>query len=258
MSVNEVIVSSTAADAEAVEMIKNHHAQLAGTLATLTGATLSAVERGGDVGAARAALVGYLTGELMPHALAEEKVLYPAAARTERARPLIESMIAVHRVIGDLADRVGREASPVRVAAAAEALRVIFDAHLIDENDRILPIVAADPDVSLADVTHGMHELLGGGGDHGAAGQPAGHSCGCGEHDADDPVLDVRDIPHSIRHATVFGAFDAVPVGGALILVAHHDPVPLLRQLSDRTGGRIGIDYEQRGPEAWRLRLTKF
>ncbi len=36
MSVNEVIVSSTAADAEAVETIKNHHAQLAGSLTALT------------------------------------------------------------------------------------------------------------------------------------------------------------------------------------------------------------------------------
>ncbi len=254
MSVNEVIVSSTAADAEAVEMIKNHHAQLAGSLATLTGATVSAVERGGDIEAARSALARFLTAELMPHAIAEEKVLYPAAAGTERARPLLESMIAAHRVIGDLADRVGRETSPVRAAAAAEALRVIFEAHLNDENERILPIVAADPDISLADVTHGMHELLGGDG-HGA--EEPGHTCGCGEHDTEDPVLDVREIPHSIRHATIFGAFDAVAVGGALVLVVHHDPIPLLHQLSDRTGGRIAIDYEERGPEVWRLRLTK-
>lgn len=255
MSANEVIVSSTAADAEAVETIKNHHAELAGRLTALADSVLSAAESGRDVEASRAALADFLTGELMPHAAAEEERLYPAAARTERARPLIESMIAAHRIIGALVEQVRSESSPVRAAAAAHALRVLFGAHLIDENERILPILAADPEVSLAEVTHGMHELLGG--HHAEDGHGQGHSCGCGESDADVPVLDVRDIPHSIRHATVFGAFDAVPPGGAMVLVAHHDPVPLLRQLHDRTSGRMEVGYEERGPEVWRLRLAK-
>lgn len=255
MSVNEVIVASTSADADAVEAIKKHHAELAARVAVLTDAMIAAAERGGDVAAARSDTVGFLTGELMPHAAAEEDRLYPAAARTERARPLIESMIAAHRVLSGLVERIGTEVSSVRLAAAGHALRVLFDAHLTDENDRILPIVAADPEVSLAEVVHGMHELLGG---HrpGQAGH-GGHQCGCGESDADEPVLDVRAIPHSIRHATVFGAFDAVPVGAALVLVAHHDPVPLLRQLSDRSSGRVAVDYLERGPAAWRLRLTR-
>jgi uncharacterized protein (DUF2249 family) len=253
MSVNEVIVSSTAADAEAVETIKNHHALLAGSLATLTEAMLTAAERGGDVERARAAAVKFITEELLPHAAAEEDALYPAAARDDRARPLIESMIAAHRVIGTLAERLRSEPSALRAAAAAEALRVVFDAHLADENDRILPLVAADPGVSLAEVTHGMHELLGGQ----AHPEADGHVCACGVVETDEPVLDVREVPHSIRHATVFGAFDAVEAGNALILVAHHDPIPLLHQLHDRTGGRIRIDYQERGPEAWRLRLIK-
>lgn len=252
MTVNEVIVASTAADADAAETIKNHHAELAGRIQALTDAMLSAAERDADFEVTRAAAAEFLTGELLPHAAAEEARLYPAAAHTERARPLIESMIAAHRVIADLVDRIRTEKSPVRAAAAGDALRVLFGAHLVDENDRILPIVAADPDVSLAGVTDGMHELLGG---HQPAG--AGHQCGCGESDADEPVLDVREVPHSIRHATVFGAFDAVPVGGTLVLVAHHDPVPLLRQLHERTSGAISFDYLERGPAAWRLRLTR-
>ncbi|MDN4522751.1 DUF2249 domain-containing protein [Mycolicibacterium austroafricanum] len=251
---NDVIVASTAVDAEAVDAIKNHHAQLAGQVAVLTDAMLAAIDRGADFEPPRAAVLEFLTGELLPHAAAEEERLYPAATRTERARPLVEAMIAVHRIIGALVERIRIE-PPVRAAASGHALRVLFDAHLTDENERILPIVAADPEVSLAEVTHGMHELLGG---HAAAnGAAPSHTCGCGEHDADDPVLDVRAVPHSIRHATVFGAFDAVPVGGALILVAHHDPVPLLHQLAERNSGRLDVDYEERGPDAWRLRLTK-
>ena len=254
MPANDVIVASTAADAEAVEAIKGHHAQLAGRLAVLTDAMLWAVERGADFEPARAAALVFLTGELLPHAAAEEERLYPAATRAERARPLVESMIAVHRIIGALVERIPIE-PPVRAAASGHALRVLFDAHLTDENERILPIVAADPEVSLVEVTHGMHELLGH--HHSTNGAEPSHSCGCGESDSDDPVLDVREVPHSIRHATVFGAFDAVPDGGTLVLVAPHDPIPLPHQLDHRASGRLEIQYEQRGPEAWRLRLTK-
>lgn len=253
MVTNDVTLATTAADGEAVETIKNHHTELAGHLAALTDAMLSAAGRSDDFEASRSAAVTFLEQQLLPHAAAEEDRLYPAAARTDRARPLIESMIATHRVIGTLADRVRTETNPVRAAAAAHALRIVFDAHLADENERILPIVAADPDTSLAEVTHGMHELLGGHHEH----PEAGHQCGCGESDDDEPVLDVREIPHSIRHATVFGAFDAVPAGGTLVLIAHHDPVPLLKQLHDRTPGGLDVDYAERGPQAWRLRLSK-
>ncbi|MFF8633546.1 DUF2249 domain-containing protein [Streptomyces pilosus] len=41
----------------------------------------------------------------------------------------------------------------------------------------------------------------------------------------------VREVPHAIRHATVFGALDAVPAGTAMVLIAHHDSLPLLAQI---------------------------
>ena len=43
--------------------------------------------------------------------------------------------------------------------------------------------------------------------------------------------LDVRAVPHAIRNATVFGALEAVQPGGAMVLVAPHDPLPLLAQV---------------------------
>lgn len=254
MSANDVIVASTAADAAAVEAMTSHNAQLAGHLAVLTDAMVSALERGADFESARSTALAFLTGQLLPLASAKEDRLYSAATRTQRARPLIESMIAAHRIIGSLVDSIRLE-PPVRAVGSAQALRVLFDAHLVDENERILPIVAADPDVSLVEVTKSINELLGHA--HAANGDGHSHSCGCGETDADDPVLDVREVPHSIRHATVFGAFDAVPPGGALVLVAPHDPIPLLHQLNDRASGRLAVQYEQRGPDAWRLRLIK-
>ena len=88
-------------------------------------------------------------------------------------------------------------------------------------------------------------------------GQPAGHAgaCGCGESAGSAPELDVRPIPHAIRHATVFGAWSVIPEGGALVLVAPHDPKPLLAQLAQL--GPITVTYHDEGPDAWRLRVTR-
>ena len=139
----------------------------------------------------------------------------------------------------------------------------------------LLPLLATSPDVSLAGALAGMHELLGGahdhhdehgGHDHGheAAGEEApaaggcGGGCSCGEVDGPElPELDARTVPHAIRHATIFGALDAVGAGSAMVLVAPHDPLPLLKQLEGRAPGAFSVDYLERGPEAWRLRFTR-
>ena len=79
--------------------------------------------------------------------------------------------------------------------------------------------------------------------------------CACGCADEGEPELDVRAIPHAIRHATVFGAWSAIPQGGSLVLVAPHDPKPLLAQLADL--GPITVTYLDEGPDAWRLQITR-
>ena len=286
-----VVLASTAEDAAAVEAVREHHAELAGRLAAHTEHLLRMVAAADSAafGQARAAAAEFCAEQLLPHAAAEEAGLYPAAGALPQTKLLVEAMIAEHRVLEGLVRDLGEATEPPRVAAAAHALRVLFDTHLAKENDLILPAVAADPAVSLTEILAGMHELLGehAGHEHGhghgsghgeghsgcgcgqAEGHPEGHAgcgcgeaagpaaCGCSEVDVDVPELDVRTVPHAIRHATVFGAFDAVPVGGALVLVAPHDPIPLLHQLDHRVSGRLEISYEQRGPEAWRLRLIK-
>ena len=84
-----------------------------------------------------------------------------------------------------------------------------------------------------------------------------GHTggCACGETATGAPQLDVRVIPHAIRHATVLGAWSAIPAGGSLIIVAPHDPKPLLGQLAEQ--GPLTVTYLDEGPDAWRLQLTR-
>jgi uncharacterized protein (DUF2249 family) len=264
-----LVVATSAADAEAVEAVKNHHAQLAGALAVQVEALMDAAARGDllAAGAASSDLVRWCDAELVPHALAEEQAMYPKAHEDSRARLLVDAMLAEHRDLVALVDAVRQAAGPVRAAANAQALRSLFDSHLVKENEQILPLLAESSEVSLAGVLGGMHELLGGhdegaspgaGAEAGADGG-CGGECGCGHQDSADvlPELDARTVPHAIRHATIFGALDSVGAGGGMVLVAPHDPLPLLAQLEQRSPGLFSVDYLERGPQAWRVRFVR-
>ena len=260
-----VVVATSAADAQAVEAVKDHHAQLAGALAVQVEALVDSAARGDlpGAGAASDALVRWCRAELIPHALAEEQSMYPKAHEDPRARLLVDAMLAEHRDLIALVEAIGNATGPVRAAANAQALRTLFDSHLVKENEQILPLLAESSEVSLADILGGMHELLGGH-DHAESAQAApeggcGGECGCGEQDPAGvlPELDARAVPHAIRHATIFGALDSVAAGGGMVLVAPHDPLPLLAQLEQRSPGLFTVDYLERGPEAWRIRFVR-
>ncbi|GAB2760111.1 hypothetical protein GCM10027273_43650 [Nocardioides pakistanensis] len=262
---DNVVIASTEADARAAEAVEQHHAQMAGALATRVETLVGAASTGDAARAAeaRADLVGWCDRELVPHALAEEKAMYPAAQAKVEGRLLVEGMLAEHQVITGLVQALGVTEEPVRAAAVAKALQVAFDSHLAKENELVLPLLVSAPDVSVADILGGMHELLGADAheDHAEqAGAHAeeGHHCNCGEKDAEGyPELDARAVPHAIRHATIFGALDAVRPGGGMILVAPHDPLPLLAQIEQRAPGAFEVSYVERGPEAWRLAFVR-
>lgn len=79
--------------------------------------------------------------------------------------------------------------------------------------------------------------------------------CDCGGQDDGAPVLDVRTIPHSIRHAAIFGAFDSIAPGASLVIVAPHAPVPMLEQLRKRAP--IKTEYLLEGPTEWHVKITR-
>lgn len=81
--------------------------------------------------------------------------------------------------------------------------------------------------------------------------------CGCGEAHQALPELDARQIPHAIRHAAIKGALSSLSPGAALVLVAPHDPVPLLQQIEAESPGTYAVSYLTRGPEDWRLAFTR-
>jgi uncharacterized protein (DUF2249 family) len=271
---DKVVIASTEADARAAEAVEQHHAQMAGALGARVEALVSAVAAHdeGAADAARTDLAAWCERELVPHAVAEEKAMYPAAQAKVEGRLLVEGMLAEHQVITGLVQLLGTGRDSVRAAAAAKALQVAFESHLATENELVLPLLVEDPAVSVADLLGGMHELLGGESHEGhgpeaahsqgagteAAAHGGGHQCNCGEKDgAGYPELDARAVPHAIRHATIFGALDAVRPGAGMILVAPHDPLPLLAQIEQRAPGAFEVSYVERGPEAWRLAFVR-
>lgn len=67
----------------------------------------------------------------------------------------------------------------------------------------------------------------------------------------DGPFLfDARGIAKRFRHAAIFGALEALTTGETMRFTNDHDPLPLLRQIGERYGERVGIAYVQRDPGA--------
>lgn len=272
---NDVILSSTEADSVAVEAIRQHHAELLAALDARVHALgraaggAAAADRGQFDGA-RADLLDWCRRVLLPHARGEEKTLYADGHAKPELRLLIDGMLDEHVRLSGLIDEFsfGTEAVPSLLAAGA--LRSMLAAHVAKENELMLPALAAAADVSVADGLQRMHSALSA---DAAASDPVradahhhadayhdvdGHTCSCHESDAAGlPELDARTVPHAIRHSTIFGALDAVRPGGGLVLVAPHDPLPLLAQLEQRAPGMFAVDYLQRGPQAWRLAITR-
>ncbi len=85
---------------------------------------------------------------------------------------------------------------------------------------------------------------------------PASSGCACGHDHGDVPSLDARLIPHAIRHGAILGALRQVRPGAGMVLIAPHDPQPLLRQIAEQFDD-VTVSYLTRGPEEWQLLLAR-
>ena len=70
-------------------------------------------------------------------------------------------------------------------------------------------------------------------------------------------TVDVRPLPPRERHPLIFGTFDALAPGEALLLINDHDPKPLFYQFQAESRGEFTWDYLETGPEVWRVRIGR-
>ncbi|MEO8103632.1 MAG: DUF2249 domain-containing protein [Betaproteobacteria bacterium] len=70
-------------------------------------------------------------------------------------------------------------------------------------------------------------------------------------------TLDVRNIVPRHRHPLIFGVFEALPLGEALLLTNDHDPKPLYYQFQAESTGQFSWEYLEQGPDRWQVRIGK-
>ncbi len=145
------------ATTEIVSAITTHHAELQASLTAHVDAVVGAVRVGDSYDDAVADLGLMLSTDVVPHARAEEDVLY-AAATDPTLRPLVTGMLFEHETLLALAAELPSAPSGVDAAAVARAIREVFVGHVRRENELLLPALADDPGTDLPGLLPSMQQ----------------------------------------------------------------------------------------------------
>ncbi len=70
-------------------------------------------------------------------------------------------------------------------------------------------------------------------------------------------TVDVRTVPPPQRHPMIFGTFNQLLPGEAMLLINDHDPKPLYYQFQAELADTFTWDYIEQGPEVWQVRISR-
>lgn len=132
----------------AVAAVIAHHADLLTAVTAHVDTVLASARDNRPHQAACAGLHTFLESDIVPHARAEEDVLY-AAATDPTLRPLVTGMVFEHETLLGLAVELADHPSAADAAGIARAIREVFAGHVRRENELLLPALATDPTVDL-------------------------------------------------------------------------------------------------------------
>jgi len=147
-------------DAESAGAIRAHHKELQGALRRERVAALGDAVRARQPMNRPSAVLAFLDTELLPHAAAEERSIYPAGDRGVTAM-LVHAMLDEHRNLIARVAGLRKSTDAIEAVGIASAILALFESHLSKENDLLLPALMADPSVLLGELLGGMHEILG-------------------------------------------------------------------------------------------------
>lgn len=263
---NNLVLASSSLEAAALEDARTRLAEAAGTLGTLSQNLLAAAGNpaGGELAEAdQGALVNFVERELLPLAAALAAA-FPDTAGTSAAHNVIAGVAAAHsaRLVSTTRFLEAQE-SPLTMIHADGRLQEAAAAFVEESTELVLPALAQDAAVSLAELLPARAAAASGdaAADSNTAAEgevPASGGCACGGHDEPGlSELDTRVIPHAIRHATIFGALEGLNAGKGILLIANHNPLPLLAQLDQRSPGKFAVSYVEDGPELWKLSMVR-
>ena len=144
--------------AEAYEAMRTHHRLLSEQLNSRAAAVSEAVTAGRPHDAAVAGLIAYLAEEVLPHAVAEEETIYPAAAAASGDLVgTVNEMEAEHDTLSAAAEALAGLADGAAAAGQARQIADLFAAHAAKENEVLLPALLANDDMDLAALLAQMH-----------------------------------------------------------------------------------------------------
>ncbi|WP_245933636.1 DUF2249 domain-containing protein [Arthrobacter livingstonensis] len=248
---NNLVLASSSAEALALEDAKTRLAEAGGTLGTLAKNLVSAAAgaAGELAGEDQAKLVDFAERELLPLAAALARELSGATGQDT----LVAQLAAGHQArLAEAVKNLQEQDVPAKIVYAGGRLEEAAVAFLDHATSLIVPALARNPSLTLAGILPERAVAPE------SAPTPATGGCACGGHDEPGlSELDTRVIPHAIRHATIFGALEGLDAGRGILLVANHNPLPLLAQLEQRSAGKFAVDYVENGPDTWKLSMVR-
>ncbi|GAA4227243.1 hypothetical protein GCM10022254_14470 [Actinomadura meridiana] len=179
---------------------------------------------------------GFCAGELRRHLAAADEALYGPAAGAPETRLLIRALRATS---AEIDRRIGTLDTAADPAAATRALGAVLSVHLAVEETVLLPALAELPGADVGLMVTDLRTLL----DGGRLDRPG--------------IVDVREIPRGQRHPRIFARFSRLAPGESFALVNNHDPKHLRREFELAHPGAYTWDYEQSGPDLWRIRIGR-
>lgn len=144
------------AGTDPARQIIHHQALLRRGLERRAGALCEAAQRGMPFDQQLQTLLEYLNRQILPHAAAQERTFYRAAATEARGGELVGTLRAEHRELAYLTGRLRASADRAEAATLAEWIATLFAGHVARENDLLLPALN-DADSDLAGLLADMY-----------------------------------------------------------------------------------------------------
>ena len=184
-------------------------------------------------------LVDFATRQLRPYLVASDRVLYATAAGAPATRLLIRALRRLREAAHQHLAELTASDSPDDAVAHARALGAVLATVVDLDRNILLPALAELPGADLPGLVEDLGTLSSG-------------------DDLDAPdVLDVRPIPHGQRHPRIFRRYARLAPGESFVLVNNHDPKPLRREFAATHPGEFTWEYEESGPDQWRVRIGR-
>lgn len=143
---------------ELVTQIVHRHAVLRRGVERRAGTLCEAAENGVPFQRQMAILRGYLEEKVLPHAKAEERTVYQAAAAQASGSELVRELTGEHHTLAYLAGLLRPGADGAEAAKVSEWIATLFAGHVAKINDLLLPALASSG-ADLAALLADMHRL---------------------------------------------------------------------------------------------------